>query len=114
MANSALLNDVVMEENIVVENAQGTVEPMPVPPPAFAAASSDDTIGHVAIGVRPDGSPTRLVNAMKLAGSFTATVSAPGLTDWVETFDIGPDNAPALVAGDASSITTVPQPLPLS
>jgi hypothetical protein len=109
---SALLNDVVMEENVVVENAQGSVEPMPVPPPAFTAASSDATIGNVVMGARADGTPTRKVNAMKLAGSFTATVSAPGLADWVEDFVIGPDVTPTQVAGDAASITTSPQPLP--
>jgi hypothetical protein len=88
---SALKNDVVMEENIVVENAQGLVEPMPAGI-VFTPKSSDDTIGHVAVGARADGSPTRLVNAMKLDGNFTATITAPGLTDWVEVFDIGPDD----------------------
>lgn len=114
MANSALKNDVVMSENIVIENAQGLVEPMPSPPPAFTAASSDATIGNVVIGADASGAPTRVVNAMKLAGTFTATVSAPGLTDWVETFDIGPDATPTQVSGDPTTITTTPQPLPTS
>ena len=101
-----------MWEDIVVENAQGHVEPMPSPAPVFTAASSDPS-GNAVIGTNPiSGKIARGVNALFASGTFTATVSAPGLSDWVETFDIGEDPAPALVAGDAASITTVPQPIP--
>ncbi len=114
MANSALKNDVVMWEDIVVENAQGLVEPVPAGT-VFTPSSSDATIGGVVVGPNPvGGNQARGVNAMKLAGTFTATIAAPGLASWVETFDIGPDATPTQVAGDAASITTAPQPLPLS
>lgn len=108
---TALVNDVVYWEDIVVENAQGVVEPIPAG--TVFTGSSDNAAGNCIVGTHPvTGNPARAVNALFASGSFNATVSSPGLTSWVENFVIGPDNTPTQVAGASTSISTVPQPVP--
>ena len=114
---TALVNDVVMWEEITVENAQGQVEPMPAG--ATFVGSSDGPAGACTVGPHPTtGNPARAVNALHQTGSFNATVTATappsltGLTAWVENFVIGPDVTPTQIGGNAPTITTVPQPLP--